>query len=146
MSLIYLSNIRTAEVLSERIAQVREQLEERLNLRQHSPGVRPVTVSNNMVQRLALMAGLSLPTERRMADMEAVKLISSGNHIHDTTFSRNNLQNMWSALLKLRYQHVPIDWENVAQKSKVVNLEMLRGCDHLLTDHHEAADAQRQRY
>lgn len=134
MSIIYLSSIRTAEPLSERITHLKEQLDERLNLRQHTPGVRPVSVSNNMVQRLSLMAGLSLTDERRLSEIESLKLISSGNHIHDTTFSRNNLQNLWSALLKLRYQGQSIDWENVAQKSKIVNFEMIRGCDYLLTD------------
>ncbi len=109
MSIIYLSSIRTAELLSERIARLKEQLEDRLNLRQHTAGSRPVNVSNNMVQRLSLMAGLSLTDERRLTDIEAIRLISSGNHIHDTTFSRNNLQNLWSALLKLRYQHAVVD-------------------------------------
>ncbi len=133
MSIIYLSSIRTAEPLSERVTLLKEQLEEQLNLGQHTTGARPVSISNNMVQRLSLMAGLSLNDERRLADIDAIRLISSGNHIHDTTFSRNNLQNLWSALLKLRYQHVTIDWENVAQKSKVVNHEMMRGCDYLLS-------------
>lgn len=132
MSIVYLSSIRTAEPLSERIVHLKEQLEERLNLNQHTAAARPVTVSNNMVQRLSLMAGLSLTDERRLPEIDAIRLISSGNHIHDTTFSRNNLQNLWSALLKLRYQHLTIDWDNVAQKSKVVNYEMMRGCDYLL--------------
>lgn len=132
MSTIYLSSIRTAEPLGERIAQLKEQLEERLNLSRHTPAARPVSVSNNMVQRLSLMVGLSLTDERPLSRIEALRLISSGNHIHDTTFSRNNLQTLWSALLKLRYQHISIDWENVAMKSKVVNYEMLRGCEYLL--------------
>ncbi len=132
MSIIYLSSIRTAESLSEHIVHLKEQLEERLNLTRYSVGARPASVSNNMVQRLSLLAGLSLTDERHLQDIEAIRLISSGNHIHDTTFSRNNLQNLWSALLKLRYQHSPIDWENVAMKSKVVNYEMLRGCQYLL--------------
>jgi hypothetical protein len=133
MSIIYLSSIRTADNLSEHIAQLKEQVDERLNLTQYTAGVRPVSVSNNMVQRLALMAGLSLTDERRLPDIEALKLISSGNHIHDTTFSRNNLQNLWSALLKLRYQHLKVDWTSVTLKSKIVNYEMLRGCAYLLT-------------
>lgn len=133
MSLVYIASIRTAEALSERIAQVKEQLEDRLNLWQHTAAGRPVGVSNNMVQRLSLMAGLSLPDARPLPHIEAIRLISSGNHIHDTTFSRNNLQNLWSALLNLRYQHLTVDWNNVALKSKIVNYEMLRGCDYLLT-------------
>ena len=130
--IIYLSGIRAAELLSECLAHLKEQLEERLNLRQHTAGTRPASVSNNMVQRLSLMAGLSLTDERRLADIDAIRLISGGNHIHDTTFNRNNLQNLWSALLKLRYQHVAVDWKNVALKSKIVNYEMMRGCDRLL--------------
>lgn len=134
MSIIYLSSIRTAEVLSERIAQLKEQVDERLNLSQHTTGVRPVSVSNNMVQRLALMAGLSQTNERKLNEIESLRLISSGNHIHDTTFTRNNLQNLWSALLKLRYQHVTVDWDNVSLKSKIVNHEMIQGCDYLLSN------------
>ena len=132
MSIVYLSSIRTAKSLGERITHLKERVEERPNLTQHTAGVRPVSVSNNMVQRLSLLAGLSLTDERRLPDIETIRLISSGNHIHDTTFSRNNLQNLWSGLLKLRYQHLTLDWENVVLKSKIVNYEMIRGCDYLL--------------
>ncbi len=134
--MIYLTNIRTAELLGERITQLKERFEETLNLTQQTGNARLTSVSSNMVQRLSLLAGLGLTNERRLADIEALRLISSGNHIHDTAFSRNNLQALWSALLNLRYQHLPIEWDNVALKSKIINFEMLRGCDYLLTGNH----------
>ncbi len=134
--MIYLSSIRTAEALGERVAQLKERLEEALNLPQQTGNARPVTVSNNLVQRLVLLTGLSLTDERHLPGIENLRLISGGNHIHDTTFSRNNLQALWSALLHLRYQHLPVDWDNVALKSKIINFEMLRGCDYLLTADH----------
>jgi type IV secretory pathway VirB4 component len=40
----------------------------------------------------------------------------------------------YSALLKLRYNGLQVDWENTGLKSKIVNAEILRGRDVLLKD------------
>lgn len=136
MSLIHLANIRIAENLNDGLQPLKTKLDERLNLRAYSENQRPINTSNNLIQRLSFIAGLSMPNERTLDDINAVRLTSGGNHIHDTTFSRGNYQNLWSALLKIRYKNTVIDWENVPLKSKVVNYEMMRGALYLSQKDH----------
>ncbi|WP_298361804.1 ATP-binding protein [Runella sp.] len=135
MSIIHLSNIRQAEILNETLQPLKNKIEERINLDRYTEGHKGSSLSSNMLHRIAFLAGLSLVSERTSTDLEAVKLHPS-NHIHDTTFSRNNLQSLWSALLKLRYHKINVDWDNIPLKSRAVNLEMLRGVEYLLQSDH----------
>jgi Helicase HerA, central domain len=136
MRLIHLANIRIAENLNDTLQPLKMKLEERLNLQAYGDNQRPIMTSNNLVQRLAFIAGLSLSTDRPIEEITPVRLTSGGNHIHDTTFSRSNLQNLWSALLKIRYKNTTIDWDNIPLKSKVVNYEMMRGATYLSQKDH----------
>ena len=134
--MITLASIRQAEGLNERLQPLKQFLEERLNLKHYTEGQKPVVLFNNMLQRVALMVGLSRPDERSMAEIDEIRLISRGDHVHDTTFSRNNFQPLWSALLKLRYQKFNPDWESAPLRSKIINAEMFRGIDYLLHAEH----------
>ena len=58
----------------------------------------------------------------------------NSNRIFETLFTLHNLGSVYSALLKLRYHTVKVDWENTGLKSKIVNAEILRGRDVLLKD------------
>jgi hypothetical protein len=81
--------------------------------------------SVNMVYRLALMASLAdAKAERQLDGLAEMRL---KDHIHDTCFNWNNLQPLWSALLKLRWHAVNPDWENHGQKSRIINWEILHG-------------------
>lgn len=134
--MITLAAIRLADGLNEALQPLRLQLEERLNLSRYSDGQKPFGLFNNMLQRVALMAGLSRPDERSMAEVDEVRLVSRGDHVHDTTFSRNNFQPLWSALLKLRYEKFSPDWESAPLRSKIINAEMFRGIAYLLQSDH----------
>lgn len=134
--MITLAAIRLADGLTEALQPLRHRLEDRLNLTRYTDGQKPFQLYNNMLQRVALMAGLSRPDERSLAEVEEVRLISRGDHVHDTTFSRNNLQPLWSALLKLRYEKFNPDWESAPLRSKIINAEMFRGIGYLLESEH----------
>lgn len=134
MSIINLINIRQADNLNENLLPLKTKIEERINLSKYSEGQKGSSLSTNMLQRITFLTGLSLPNERNLEQIESIKF--SNNHIHDTTFSRNNLQTLWSSLLKLRYQKYDIDWDTNATKSRIVNYEMLKGCEYLLKSDH----------
>ena len=134
MEHISMQNIRQGEGLIERLGPLKLRLEEKLNLAEYKSDIKPVLISNNLLQRIALSAGLSLSTKRRAEDIESVVISKSGLRIHETTFSRFNLHNLWSALLKLRYHELDLNWESATIRSKVINYEMLQGLEYLEKD------------
>ena len=131
MNVIQLTNIRSAEELAPLLNRLKVIFEEKINLSEYTNDFKPAQASNNLMQRLALMAGLSLENKRSLELINEVKLNPS-SHLHDTVFTRNNLSNLWSALLKVRYNNFQIDWENTPLKSKVINYEMIEGANFLL--------------
>lgn len=133
MESIKLVNIRTAEDLMPLIIKLKSIIEDKINLSEYSEDLKPALVSNNLMQRLSLMAGLHLADSRNYDDVDKIKLTPS-SHFHDTVFTRNNLSNLWSILLKLRYKNIDIDWNNTPLKSKIINLEMINGANFLLDE------------
>jgi hypothetical protein len=133
MEAIKLINIRTSDELQPLTANLKTLIEEKINLKEYSGDIKPALVSNNLMQRLSLMAGLYQDIERNIDSIEEIKLTAS-SHFHDTVFTRNNLSNLWSSLLKLRYQGLEIDWNNIPLKSKIINFELIQGVKFLLTD------------
>ncbi|MBP7497614.1 MAG: ATP-binding protein [Bacteroidales bacterium] len=131
MEEIKLVNIRLAEDLSQQIFQLKNKIEERINLKHYSTEIKPLQVSNNLMQRISLMAGLSLHSRRNLKLINEIKL-TSNQHFHDTVFTRNDYTHLWTALLKIRYNDIVIDWDNLPLKSKVINNEMIEGAKYLL--------------
>ena len=131
MKEIKLINIRQAEELSQLIFDLKDKIDERINLQNYSPDIKPLQVSNNLMQRLSFMVGLSLNSRRNMKIINEIRL-TSNQHFHDTVFTRNDFTNLWTALIKLRYKEQDIDWESIAVKSKLINHEMIEGAKYLL--------------
>ena len=134
MSIINLQNIRQAEGLMERLQEVRSKIEQRINLEKYSAKQKPVSLNGNKVMRICLLAGLSNKEKRDIELVEEIQMSKTSNRIFETLFTLHNLGAAYSALLKLRYQGLQVDWENTGLKSKIVNAEILRGRDVLLKD------------
>ncbi len=134
MSVINLQNIRQAESLMDSLHDVRTKIEQRINLETHSVNQRPVTLNGNKIMRICLLAGLASKEQRDLAAIEQIQMSKTSNRIFETLFTLHNLGTVYSALLKLRYQGLNVDWENAALKSKIINAEILRGKDVLLKD------------
>jgi len=126
--MIDFSNIGKAEELMERAEPLREKLRDRLNLLQWIEQ-KPVDLTQNSIYRLALMVSLSETShDRKWSKANEIKL---KDHIHQTTFSRHNLTSLWSALLKLRWQHEPLDWNQNGIRSRIINWEIINGIEQL---------------
>lgn len=132
MSTINIQNIRQAEGLNEAITELKNQIESRVNLKYYTDNKSNISLSNNKIMRISLLAGLSIETKRNRADIEAINL--SGNRIFETLFTLHNLSPIFFALIKLRFQELDIDWESNSVKSKVVNSEIFRGIQYLLKE------------
>ncbi len=134
MALINLQNIRQAEGLLDELLEVRQRLEHRLNLEKYSVHQKPLSLNSNKIMRICLLAGLSSKENRDLASIEEIQLSKNSNRIFETLFTLHNLGSVYSALLKLRYQSLPVDWESANQKSKIINAEILRGSRYLLKE------------
>lgn len=132
MSLINLQNIRQAEGLIDDLLEIRTKIEQRINLEKYSGEQKSITLNGNKIMRICLLAGLSSKEKRDLSVIENIQLSKTSNRIFETLFTLHNLGNVYSALLKLRYQGLNVDWENTVLKSKIVNAEILRGSKQLL--------------
>jgi type IV secretory pathway VirB4 component len=134
MSIINLQNIRQAEGLMEDLHEVRTKIEQRINLEKYSNSQKVVAINGNKIMRICLLAGLSSKEHRDLATIEQVQMSKTSNRIFETLFTLHNLGTVYSALLKLRYQGIEIDWENASIKSKIINAEIIRGSKILIND------------
>jgi hypothetical protein len=134
MSLINLQNIRQAEGLQEDLHDIRGRIEQKLNLSHYSQVIKPLALTNTKTMRVCLLAGLANHELRSTEEVEQIVLSKTSNRIFETLFTLHNLGPTYSALLKLRYQNLTIDWDNTTLKSKIVNAEILRGSRLLLKD------------
>lgn len=125
--------LRQSEALPGLLATLKNNIETQLNLTDYHGELKATLVSTNLVQRLCLATGLGLEGKRTREALDAVSL-SETAYIHDTVFTRMNLLPMWSALVKLRYNAVPLDWTALSTISAVVNCEMLRGAEFLMQE------------
>lgn len=134
MSNINFQGVREAEGLKETLHDLKLAIENHINLEKYTEGQKNITLNGNKIMRICLLAGLSSPELRNNDDIEAVQLSKNSNRIFDSFFTTHNFSTIYSALLKIRYSALYIDWENATQKSKILNLEMLRGRKLLLKD------------
>ena len=132
--MINLQNIRQAEGLMDELAEVRHKIETEINLSKYSIKQKAVVLTGNKVMRICLIAGLSSTEKRDLEKIEQIQMSKTSNRIFETLFTLNNLGTVYSALLKIRYQELDIDWENTSLKSKIINAEILKGAEILSND------------
>ncbi len=133
MNTLYIKNIRVAEEALNLIRQLQDTLEKRINLTQYSSDIQSVNITNNLVQRLALIAGLSLDYKRNLSEIEKEHL-NMRVKLHDTVFTKNNFSALWTALLKIRYRKINIDWNSTGIQSRIISYEMLKGAEYLINE------------
>lgn len=134
MSNINFANTRQMEGLFEAIAPVKELIENKINLTRTAGREKRVILAQNKVMRICFIVGLGLSVERKTEDYEKVQLSANGQPITPSFFTLHDLATLYSALLKIRYAKLNIDWGHKATLSRIIAAEMLRGRDHLLAD------------
>jgi hypothetical protein len=132
MEEIALYNLRQSENLMNALLPLKQKIEKTLNLSEYRKDAKHITVNNNLLQRLSLSAGLSQNHDR---DWNKIKDLSmSSLRIHETTFTKFDLQHLWSSIIKYRYNDVDIDWDVPANRSRIINYEILKGLEYLLKE------------
>lgn len=129
---INLEGLRMLDGINDSLSSIKTKLEEYINLKEYTYGVREVSLKNSQVMRICLLVGLSNNDKRDM--MEINKLVTSQQNqpYVSTFFTKSALKETFIALIKMRYHNEEVQWESASQLSKILGYEMLRGRDILL--------------
>ena len=134
MSIINFSNTRQMEGILDEISQVKELIESKINLSRTVDREKRASLTTNKVMRICFIVGLSLTTERKEEDYKDIQLSTTSARIVPSFFTMHDLSTLYSALLKLRYASLNIDWSQNAVLSRIIAAEMLRGRNYLFAD------------
>ena len=132
---VALENLRIGEGINERLMPLKQLLEEKLNLsRQVANGEKINSVVNTKIQRMALIAGLAIPEQRTIGDLDKFPISKVGTRFYPSFFTKDGCLPTFSALLKLRYKDCDVNWQEPALVSKIIHKEMVKGAEYLLQD------------
>lgn len=125
---------RSLDGLQDQVSDVKLAIESKLNLKEYSEDIRPVSLTMSTVLRFCLLVGLSDKSERNINELDALQGIGASNPFATTFFTKNQIGNLFESLVKLRYYNVEGDWNQVSFVSKVLGNEILRGRKILLQE------------
>ena len=115
-----IDGVRQIERMNDMILDVKQAIEERINVGNFDESIRPVTVNLSTVMRICMLVGLSDKGKRNVDEVNKIHISSSAIP--------------YTATIKLRYCDVDAEWSSNAFVSKVLGAEMLRGRDILLKE------------
>lgn len=133
-NLVINNSITSIEGMSEMLSDLKNALEQRVNLKTYPSGERTVVLSQSVVVRMCLLAGLSDKTERSEKEVRECQLPSSGTPYPTTFFTKSRIGELIEALLKMRYHDVDAEWNKSSLVSRVIGLEILRGKELLMKE------------
>ena len=113
---------------------VKEHIENKVNLSRIVGKEKRFVLPQNKIMRICFIAGLSLGVKREEADFKSLVLSKSSNRIVPSFFTMHDLSTLYSAILKIRYAHLNVDWSHVPTLSRIIGSEMLRGRDYLMEE------------
>lgn len=129
-----INKVRAVEGINDMVSELKSMIEHRINLTEYSDNVRPVTLTMSTVLRFCLLVGLSDKTDRKVSDLNDYPLHACNTPYATTFFTKNQIGNLFEALVKMRYHDVDGDWNAVSFSSKIVAREILRGRDILMQE------------
>ena len=133
-NLIIDNAITSIKDMNEMTADLKLSLEQRINLHSYPKDERPVVLSQSVVMRMCLLAGLSDKTPRSAKEVEQRQLQLSGTPYPTTFFTKQKIGQVIEALLKMRYHDVDAEWNVAGFVSRVIGHEILRGRDILMKE------------
>lgn len=134
INLLTIRGVTAVNGMHDRIQDVKNAIEQRLNLTSYTDDIRPVVLNYSVVLRICLLAGLSEKSKRSIEDLNNYNLSLSRTPYATTFFTKSNIGTLFEILLKLRYNDVDADWTSANLVSKVIGKEILRGREMLLKE------------
>ena len=129
---ISFDNLRQAEGILDNLNEIKERVEQRINLQYKAANEKRVVLTGNKIMRICLIVGLYLSDKRNLNCLSEIQLSKSSIRIPSSFFTYLELKDLYEALLKLRYHEFEIDWTDSPTVSRIIASEMYRGRDYLL--------------
>lgn len=131
---ISFDNLRQAEGILDNLNEIKEKIEQRINLSGKADNEKRISISGNKIMRICLLVGLHLTDERNLEAVNSIQLSKTSIRIPSSFFTFMELKNIYGALLKMRYKKFDIDWSDSPIVSRIIAREMYLGRDYLLKD------------
>lgn len=128
--------VKQAAGIIDQLADIREIIENKINLAQQTDSSKRILLQNNKIMRICFLVGLAGTEKRNMEEVRSILSSKTMQRMIDSFFTKNNLSPLYSALLKIRYAEENIDWTDTTILSKIIAYEMLRGRDFLKDEAH----------
>lgn len=132
--IINFANTRQMEGIIDELSSVKDNIESKINLTQQAGSEKRYSFPINKVMRICFLVGLGLSSKRSIEDFRNIQLSKSSARIVPSFFTLHDLAPLYSALLKLRYSELNIDWNDNTVLSRIIAAEILRGRDYLLEE------------
>ena len=129
---ISFDNLRQAEGIIDNLNEIKEKLEQRINLQHQAADEKKVSLTGNKIMRICLIVGLYQSAQRDLNCLTEIQLSKSSIRIPSSFFTYLELKDLFGALLKMRYKDFEIDWQDSPTVSRIIAAEMYRGRDYLL--------------
>ena len=99
---ISFDNLRQAEGILDNLNEIKEKIEQRINLQYKAADEKRVVLTGNKIMRICLIVGLYLSEKRNLDCLTEIQLSKSSIRIPSSFFTYLELKDLFGALLKLR--------------------------------------------
>ena len=131
---ISFDNLRQAEGILDNLNEIKEKIEQRINLSSRAKDEKKVILKGNKIMRICLIVGLYQTDQRDLNCLNEIQLSKSSIRIPSSFFTYLELKDLYGALLKMRYKDFDVNWNDSPTVSRIIASEMYRGRDYLLKD------------
>jgi len=118
----------------EELSDVKSLLEQRINLNEYTSGIKSILLPQTTVMRTCMLVGLTDSKERDLDKLKSLELAKNRQPLQASFFTKSGLKRTFSALIKMRYFGLGIDFNDRLTMSKLLGYEMLRGRDILMQE------------
>ena len=129
---ISFDNLRQAEGILDNLNDIKEKVEQRINLQYKADNEKKVCLTGNKIMRICLIVGLYQSGKRDLECLTDIQLSKSSIRIPSSFFTYLELKDLFGSLLKLRYHELDVDWSDSPTVSRIIASEMYRGRDYLM--------------
>ena len=131
---ISFDNLRQAEGILDNLNEIKEKVEQRINLSYRANNEKRVILTGNKIMRICLIVGLYQTEQRDLNCLNEIQLSKSSIRIPSSFFTYLELKDLFGALLKMRYKEFDVNWNDSPTVSRIIASEMYRGRDYLMKE------------
>ena len=123
---INLDNTRQTEGLDQLLAEVKQKIEQRINLDKYTNNIQPIVLNKNTIIRACILVGLCENSPRDISAINEIRQAPNSPH-YLNVFNKPQVNSYIKLLLKMRYGSMELDLSSPAVLSRVIGYEIRRG-------------------